>query len=66
MKCKTQGRLLIERLKRKAHTYGDMLAIGISTSPWRRIKEALQEDERVDKGYTRCGLITWRVVKVCR
>ena len=57
-KCKTQGRFLIERLKRKAHTYGDMLAIGISTSPWRRIKEALGIDEQIIKVENRQGLIT--------
>lgn len=66
MKPKTQGRALIERLKRKAHTYLEMQAIGISTCPWRRITEALGADEQLLKVENKCGLITWRVVKACR
>lgn len=66
MKCKTQGRLLIEKLKRKPHTYGQMLAIGISVCPWKRIKEALCIDEQIFKAKNRQGLMTWLVVKVYR
>jgi hypothetical protein len=66
MKCKTQGRVLIDHLKRKPHTYMDMLRLGISTSPWKRIKEALGADESVQKWFDKAGRITWRVVKVCR
>lgn len=66
VKPKTQGRALIERLKRKPHTYMDMLRYGISTSPWKRIREALGMDEQLLKVENRQGLVTWRVVKACR
>jgi len=58
----TQGRLLIERLKRHEHTYLEMLEYGISTSPWRRVLESLRDDEKLVKGKYR-GLVTWKVVK---
>ena len=39
----TQGRCLIQALKRKPHTYMEMLRIGVSTSPWKRVQECLRE-----------------------
>lgn len=62
----TQGRLLIEALKRRAHTYMDMLGHGISVSPWERIVESLRHDEQLVKGTDAKGRTTWRVVKVQR
>ncbi len=62
-KYATQGRLLIERLKAKPYTYGDMLALRVSTSPWRRVRECLRDDERLVKGEKK-GLTTWRVESV--
>jgi len=66
MKCKTQGRMLIALLRKKPHTYLEMLRYGISTSPWKRVKEALGVDEQISKAPNRQGLITWRVVKGAR
>jgi hypothetical protein len=60
----TQGRCLISALKTKPHTYMQMLAHGISTSPWRRVLESLREDEQLLKTPGRDGLVRWRVVKV--
>lgn len=61
MKCKsTQGRTLIVYLKRKPHTYMEMLRYGLSTSPWRRVLECLQPGERLVKDL-RGDLVTWRV-----
>jgi hypothetical protein len=57
----TQGRLIIDALKRRPYTYGDMLALRVSTSPWKRVRECLRHDERLVKG-ERKGLTTWRVV----
>ena len=57
----TQGRLLIARLKRKPHTYLDMLGYGISTSPWKRVKECLRFPEYVEQATNKRGLVTWRV-----
>ena len=62
----TQGRVLIAALRRRAHTYRDMLAHGVSMSPWKRIAECLGADERLVKGTNRQGLTTWRVVKAAR
>ena len=59
----TQGRLLIAALRQRPHTYMQMLAHGVSISPWKRIAEALRTDEQIVKGKTRDGLTTWRVVK---
>lgn len=61
----TQGRQLIAALKRRAMTYGDMQRLGISTSPQKRIVEALRADEQIVKGERR-GLVTWRVIKATR
>jgi hypothetical protein len=63
----TQGRKLIEALKRKPHTYGEMQRLGISTSPQKRVMECLREDERILKWFRAVGgkeLVTWRIVKV--
>lgn len=60
----TQGRRLIAALKRKPHTYMDMLALFVSVSPWRRIRESLNERETLIKGKDSQGRTTWRVVSV--
>lgn len=64
----TQGRLIIEQLKRRPMTYMQMLALGVSTCPWRRCQEALRHmpEWRLDtSGRNRQGLVTWRVVRAC-
>jgi hypothetical protein len=61
-KYATQGRLLIAALKRKPHTYMDMLRHGISVSPWKRIAESLGPTEALVKEKNRRGLTTWRVI----
>ena len=63
----TQGRCLISALKSRPHTYMQMLAHGISTSPWRRVLECLRDDEQLLKTPGKDGLVRWsvrRVVKV--
>lgn len=43
MHCtKTQGQMLADRLRQAPHTYGDMLAYCISTSPHKRVLEWLE------------------------
>lgn len=61
----TQGRLLIEQLKQRPHTYMEMLDYGLSTSPWRRVAECLAPNEELVKGKRR-NLTTWFVRKVSR
>lgn len=58
----TQGRLLIRALKQRPHTYLQMLAHGISTSPWRRVLESLRDDEQLLKTPGKDRLVRWRVV----
>lgn len=50
----SQGRRLIEALKRKPMTTMEMLQLGISVAPWKRIAESLQGTEQLIK-YKRPG-----------
>ena len=64
----TQGACLVEQLKRKPHTYMQMLAYGLSCSPWKRVAEwlDLHPGWRLHNGTKAHGcdeLTTWRVVK---
>jgi hypothetical protein len=65
----TQGRKLIALLKRKAHTYGEMIEAmrWQSCSPWKRVSESLRPGERLIRAKRHMGgrryLVTWRVVK---
>lgn len=61
----SQGRRLIAHLKRKPHTYLEMLRYGISVCPWKRVKESLQAGEQLVTG-RRGDLKTWRVVKATK
>ena len=62
----TQGRCLIAALKRKPHTYLEMLKYGISTSPWKRISECLHDTEAIVKRKGKDGLLRWRVISATR
>ena len=57
----TQGRRLIARLKRSPHTYMEMLMLGWSVSPWKRIRESLAVGEKLVKGRDKSGRTTWSV-----
>lgn len=62
MSCKqTQGRKLIALLKRKSMTTMDMLRTEISVSPWKRISESLQPNEKLVKAKNKRGLNVYRV-----
>lgn len=67
----TQGRQLIAHLKRKPHTYAEMMQVmrWESSSPWKRAVEALKPDEQIVKGLRLVNnryLVTWRVVKATK
>lgn len=62
----TQGRRLIALLKRRGMTYMEMLSLGISTSPWKRVDECLRHDEAVKKTLNGRGLVVWRVVSATK
>lgn len=60
----SQGRRLIELLRQKPYTYGEMQRLGISTSPQKRVLECLADDERIIKTKGADGLIRWKVKTV--
>ena len=61
IKAKTQGRAVIEALKKQPLTYRGMLNLGQGNSPWRRCLECLREDEKLIKGKHPSGVTTWAV-----
>lgn len=60
----TQGDKIARALKRTGHTYMEMLWLGYSVAPWRRVQEWLNKrpEWELRKGM-RGSLVTWRVVK---
>jgi hypothetical protein len=64
---KTQGRKLIALLKQRPMTTMELLQTGISTCPWKRIRESLQEGEELTsyKSYQKGlnGINVYRVTK---
>lgn len=60
---KTQGRKLIALLKQRPMTTMELLQTGISTCPWKRIRESLQEGEELTKRKNQRGLYIYRVNK---
>lgn len=47
---------------RRPHTYMQMISIGVSASPWKRVMESLRIGESVVKETDKQGRTTWRVV----
>ena len=47
MTKRTQGRRIIERLKRRPMTSMQIQMLGISTCWWKRVAESLHEDEQL-------------------
>jgi len=64
VKTKTQGRRLIEDLKKRPMTYRAMLQASESCSPWRRVKESLLPGEDVITATNAQGWKVWRVVSL--
>jgi hypothetical protein len=58
----SQGRRLIEALKKRPMTYMEMNMLGISVSPHKRICESLNDAEQLVKSTDYDGRTTWRVV----
>ena len=57
----TQGRVMIEALKRRPMTYRQMIEHGPGLSPWKRVKESLADGESVIVTEGADGLVRWRV-----
>lgn len=65
MTTKTQAERIFVHLRRRPHTYMEMVALGISSCPWKRIKEyahQLKDGEELVRG-ERNGLVTYRIGK---
>lgn len=68
----TQGALIAEALKRKPHTYMEMLKLGVSTCPWKRVDEWLCRGDVAEKWRLKRAskwlggnryVTTWRIVR---
>jgi len=59
----TQGAVICAELKRRPMTYAQMQALGVSTSPQKRVAEWLDLHPKwqLVKGKNARGLVTWRV-----
>lgn len=71
MTTSTQCERLIQELRRRPMTYGDLLALRVSTSPWKRLSEAahlyLKPHERLDRfKRERDGLTVFKIVRATK
>ena len=61
---KTQAEQIYTALRRKPHTYMEMLGLGVSVCPWKRATEGthyLKPGESLVRGTNAKGLTTYRV-----
>lgn len=69
MNCKqTHAEQLVRAIRRRQHTYGDMLALRVSTAPWKRLAEAahlyLKPREILKRERRKSdGLVVFRIVR---
>jgi hypothetical protein len=70
MNKQTQGRRLIQALKRKSMTSMQLQMLGISTCWWKRVNESLASEEQLVKGKLYLGegkfVNTYRVVSATK
>lgn len=71
MSKQTQAAQLVQALRRHPHTYGDLLALRISTSPWKRLSESghlyLKPHEQIDRfKRERDGLTVFKIVRATK
>ena len=67
----SQCEQLIRALRKRAMTYGDLLALRVSTSPWKRLSEGahlyLRPHERLERfKRQRDGLVVFKVTRATR
>jgi hypothetical protein len=60
---RTQGQIVVAALKRRWMSYSDMLALGISLCPWKRVPDAIPHGYELKKRTNAKGLTEWRVVR---
>lgn len=71
MKHSTQAEKLVAELRKRPMTYGDLLALRVSTSPWKRLSEAAHLYLRPHESLTRFkrerdGLTVFKIVRATR
>jgi len=62
----TQAQKLLSALRRRGHTYMELLQLGVSTSPWKRLAEGeryLKPGERLERKKNAQGLTVLRVTR---
>jgi hypothetical protein len=63
----THTEQLLQAMRRKWHTWGDLQALRVSTCPWRRLGENahryLKSGERIERRTRADGLLELRVVR---
>lgn len=62
----TQGERLLSRLRRRGYTTMELLQLGISCAPWKRLAESkhkLKPGEQIKKTKRADGLCVYRVTK---
>ena len=67
----TQAEQLVRALRKHPHTYGDLLALRVSTSPWKRLSEAahlyLRPHEKLDRfKREKDGLVVFKIVRATK
>lgn len=64
---KTQGQKLLDACRKRWMTYGDLLWLGVSTCPHKRMAEAakhhLREGEQLVRRLNHRGLVVFRVLR---
>lgn len=68
---KTQAAQLVQALRKRQMTYGDLLALKVSTSPWRRLSESahlyLRPNEKLERfKRQRDGLTVFKIVRATK
>jgi hypothetical protein len=64
--AKRQGDLLVDELKKRGMTIGEMEALRISTCPWKRVRECIPEGYVLDTSKRRGRLVVYRIVRKAR
>lgn len=63
----TQAAQLVAAIRKHPMTYGDLLALRVSTSPWKRLEESahryLKPHEELTRITRRDGLVAFKIVR---
>ena len=63
MAIKSQGEIVLAALRRRPHTYLEMIQLRAGLSPWKRAAEKLNYgEEKIVRAENAAGLMTWKVI----